>query len=765
MIDKRPMRDNVVPHSGAVRRLDGRPGRLPAGVPPAAVPGANATTEGLLPVLWRSRWLLAICIIVALSAGAVYIQTATPIYQSTAKLYLDHAAIRITSSYEPGARPQTERYLYTQAELIRSIPIIAVAADKLMTQGLRTFSEVDIPSAYLQKHLVVDVGKKDDTISVSFPSAYPVEAAAIVNQVVAAYVASRSEHGKTNFAQVLKIQQDDMQRTADELEKKRNELREFQKSGMPLALGSDQGGGVVMQRVLDIQSEYTRAETRMKEADAYRKSIRALTDDPAALRQYVRSRGSMALYSEAASERALLESRAVELELQRSTLAEILTSDHLRIVGLTVEIQQVKRSLAALDEGFVATVLAAAEQQYVEAKDYAESLATSYVQQRDQATKLSAEVAQYLWLEDEVERLTNRFATLDERVRDLSKVVGEDVNQLRMAILEPASTPEKPSEPRKGRMMAFALVFGSLLGGCIAVSRDWLNQTLRSADEISALLGVPVLGAVPGMSRRQKVRDRGQKVLLQPDSHEAEAFRTIRTAVFFGAPKEKAKTLLVTSPTAGDGKSTLVSNLATAIACAGQKTLVLDADFRKPMQHAIFELDCHERCLSEVLAGRIRLAAAIQPTGTKGLHVLTCGHGISNPAEILNGRTFTRLLKCLSAAYDRVVIDAPPVTLVTDAQILGALSDATVLVLKADRSTRRVAQRALDALQSVGAQLLGVVINEVHRTGDRYGYYYGQYRKYGSSDSGNGRAARSKGRPTADQPSRGLPLKMAFKRT
>jgi capsular exopolysaccharide synthesis family protein len=226
--------------------------------------------------------------------------------------------------------------------------------------------------------------------------------------------------------------------------------------------------------------------------------------------------------------------------------------------------------------------------------------------------------------------------------------------------------------------------------------------------------------------------ERGRKVLLQPDSREAEAFRTIRTAVLFGA-SDSIKTILITSPIAGEGKSTLVSNLAIAMACAGQKTLILDADFRKPTQHIIFRLNPQERCLSDVFAGTLALGAAVQPTGIETLHVLTCGYQIANPAEVLHSRQFAHLLTCLTEVYDRVVIDAPPVTVVTDAQILGALCDATVLVLKADRSVRKVAQHAIDALQSVGAHLLGVVVNEVYKHGTRYGYYYDRYHKYYSS--------------------------------
>ena len=138
--------------------------------------------------------------------------------------------------------------------------------------------------------------------------------------------------------------------------------------------------------------------------------------------------------------------------------------------------------------------------------------------------------------------------------------------------------------------------------------------------------------------------ERGQKVILKPRSVTAEAYRTIRTAVFFGVPKGMAKTILVTSPAPGDGKSTLASNLALTMAQAGQKTLIIDADLRKPMQHNIFQLD-REKGLSAVLAGTQTLDEAIQPGPVSGLDVLPSGPEIPNPSEILNSDIFEKDLE------------------------------------------------------------------------------------------------------------------------
>ncbi|MBN1507147.1 MAG: polysaccharide biosynthesis tyrosine autokinase [Sedimentisphaerales bacterium] len=706
---------------------------------------SSVAGAGPLPVLWRHRWIMLGCVLLSLAAGAIYIQTVTPIYASTARLYLDYAGLRISNPYEPGGKPQTDKYLYTQAELIKSSPILASALEELTPQHLRTFSKAGVPSAYLKKHMAVEVGKKDETVSITVHSAYPTEAAQIVNRVVAAYLASRSEHEHRSASQVLESLQAAMVSAKEELDKKWNQLLEFQKnSSTALSPGSDQGTALMQQYLLAFQDAYAGAQIKTVKAEEFYGSVQALANDPVALRHYVRMRQEASAYTGEDAERAPLELRAVDLELQKGSSLERVTSDHPKMVELIAEAERVEARLGALDDRFVKAVTTAAEQQYAEAKKHEERYARLFSEQREQKAKLGVEVEEFGRLRLEVNELTAYWQDRVKDVRKITEIMGEEVGQLRMAILEPAVPAERPSEPQKGRTMALAVVLGLLLGGGVAVIRDSLNQTLRSTDEVSALLHLPVLGTVPGMSHRQPAQERGQRVFRQPESHEAEAFRTIRTALFFGAPKDKAKIIMVTSPTAGDGKSTIVSNLGIAMAYAGQKTLILDADFRQPMQHTIFGMDHSERCLNNVFAGKLKLAAAIQPTQVKGLHLLACSHPIANPTEVLSSEQFARLLRRLAEVYDRILVDTPPVVVVTDARIIGALCDVGVLVLEAEKSTRRAAVHARNALQSVGVCLLGTVINGVRKGGDRYGYYYGKYRRYCGSDTSGRNGGRQK---------------------
>lgn len=256
------------------------------------------------------------------------------------------------------------------------------------------------------------------------------------------------------------------------------------------------------------------------------------------------------------------------------------------------------------------------------------------------------------------------------------------------------------------------------------------------------------------MSERKGMARLAKVVQLEPTSQAAEAFRTVRTAVHFGSPDVQIKTLVVTSPAQGDGKSTLVSNLGVAMASAGQEVLILDADFRKPAQHKIFEVDEDAPGVTDVLAGGTSAAEAIQPTGIECLHLLPCGKIPPNPSEMLNSQAFARLLAELSQRYHRVLVDAPPVLALADARILGATCDAVLLVLHAERSRRRPSQRAVESLLGVGTRILGVVVNAVAARGQGYGYYeYGyhySYKYYGrqlegrtEDEGGHGDAAKA----------------------
>ena len=359
------------------------------------------------------------------------------------------------------------------------------------------------------------------------------------------------------------------------------------------------------------------------------------------------------------------------------------------------------------------------------------NLQAAFDAQQKKALALNEKAAQFNRLQSDALRTKTLYEKVHEKLTNEKlniNTVGWDVRPLEQA--EPA---RKPAEPSAVKVFALAVVAGLMLGFCGAWVREKTDHRLSSADEISQILGLPVLSIIPSMPGRSGAIARGQKVHLESMSDVAEAFRTLRTVVYFSVPENKGKTILMTSPFQGEGKSTTASGLAIAMAKAGRRTLMIDADLRKPTLHRIFELG-DQVGVSSVMAGKATLEQAIQQTAVEGLDVLPCGPIPANPSEILNSKAFGEMLTKLAAKYDHIVLDSPPVLPVTDARILGATCDVTLLVLRANRSTRRMSEYAADAMLGVGARVLGVVVNDVPRN-KRNGYYGG----YGYGNYGYGR--------------------------
>jgi len=696
--------------------------------------------EGLLQIALRQRWVILGSTILALVFAFLYILKATPIYRSTSRVYVEQTGPKIINEYE-GVMTASMNYLYTQAELIKSTPIVADVVNNTPLRQFKTFANVDNQVAYIKNNLQVNIGKRDDIIAVSFDCPYPAEAAQLVNATVDSYVRYHSTRQRNTVSEVLKILHKEKTKRDEELSKKLAEIVEFTRENGVVSFNTE-GGNITFERLSKLSGALTEAQLAALNAKADFDAVKSMASEPSKIKQF-------AAASDSAGVRVSLNDRETQLRGElRSTEMELknaryhCTEGHPSIQAIHAKIDRIREELDEQAKEFADAYTEVMQLRWVTAKERENELQTSFDNQLIAAREFGTKAAEYAMLQSEMKRAERICEILDDRIKELN--VTEDVGALNISVLEVARPADGPSKPQKTKIMGIALVLGLMLGSGLAFLRESLDYRLRSSEEISAALGIPVLGVVPAMSKKQTLVARGQKVHLEPKSSVAEACRTIRTAVYFGVPNGQAKTILVTSPDAGDGKTTVASNLAIAMAQAGQKTLVIDGDFRKPMQHRIFEID-NEKGLSSMLAGAHAEACpepsrgdgAIRSGPAAGLDLLPCGPEVPNPAEILSSNAFAELLKKLSERYDRIIIDSPPVGLVTDAQILAAVCDTTLLVLRAEKSTRKHSQQARDSLQSVGGHILGAVVNSVSRKHGRYGYYgygyygYGYYGGYG----------------------------------
>lgn len=712
--------------------------------PAEATPFVEAVegySESLFEILWRRRWTVLVAVIVAMAAGLVYLQRATPLYTSTSRLYVEQAGPEVWEKDASGVVTRWSNYLYTQAELLKQSGTLSAALALPGMGNLQTFAGVDNPVMHLRRELNVVVGKKDEIIDVSFTCPYPEEAAHLVNSVVDAYITQHNERRRNTSAEIVKILREEKTQRDAELKDKLQRMVDFSQANEGLAYGASQESNVIMRRLDRFQQALDDAQLATIECKAFHETVRKMADDPVGLRQFIDTQRARGVYIAGTNEATTLRAELRRLERERADCLQRLKADAPPIAALDAELERVRMQIAEMDEEFTSRQLAVAEELYLAAVGREKELTDGLEQQRQAAIALNRQLSQYTLLRSDYEQTLRFCEILDDKIRKLN--VDPDVGALTVQIVETAVPAAEPSEPQKARTMGLALCLGLFAGVGLGLIREWKDQRLRSTQEIGALLGLPVLGAIPSMTApKQTPAIRGQKIRISPESREAEAFRTVRTALFFGAPKDEARTILVTSPAPGEGKTTAVSNLGIAMAQAGQRTLIVDTDFRRPMQHKVFGLNRQARGLSCVLVGQMDLDDAIEELPMANLFVLTCGPDVPNPAEMLNSDRFAQIVRTLADRYDRVLIDSPPVIAVADAQIVAALCDVTVLVLRAHKSMRRVSMQACDSLAGVGGRILGVVVNDVPRKSDRYGYYGG----YGYSDysyrrsGGNGHA-------------------------
>ena len=300
--------------------------------------------------------------------------------------------------------------------------------------------------------------------------------------------------------------------------------------------------------------------------------------------------------------------------------------------------------------------------------------------------------------------------------------------------------------PKPTLIFSLAAFLGLLAGFGLAYLAELADHSFRTPEEIRRYLSLPVVGHIPFFRLKDQegaqaaAGDTGLDPVLytvyHPKSQEAESFRGVRTSLFFSTRSEGFKVIQVTSPDTGDGKTTLAANLAVSIAQSAKKVLLIDADFRRPRIHKLFNIHTQQG-LTSVIAGEAEPDNVIQPTAIPGLFALPCGPIPQNPAELLTLSHFGKVLAVLREKFDYVIIDTPPLLAVTDPCMVAPYVDAVMLTVRISKNVKPHASRAKEILATLGAKVLGVVVNGVGPDGGaygynnyRYGYTYKSYNYY-----------------------------------
>lgn len=345
-----------------------------------------------------------------------------------------------------------------------------------------------------------------------------------------------------------------------------------------------------------------------------------------------------------------------------------------------------------------------------------------------QKTRLEASLAQY--------RTT--YSNLLANAQQAKLAEAQATNNL--VVAEPAAVPVSPVRPRTLTNTLLAAMIGAMLAVGAAFLIEYLDDTIKTSDDINRVTGLSTLGAIARLKEAGGTRQ--LVAWLKTKAPESEAYRTLRTNIQFSSVDKPIKTLLVTSSSPGEGKSTTAANLAVVLAQTGQHVIVVDTDLRRPVLHKVFDVPNNTGLTTALLVSDpAQISAHLQETEIDNLTLLTSGPIPPNPSELLGSHRMTSLVQALSELADIVIFDSPPVLAVTDAAVLARQVDGVLLVADAGHTKEHALAAAASELEKTGGNLLGVALN---RLDARRGYNYYYYYYYSDDETGQRRRSTSK---------------------
>lgn len=761
--------------------------------PAQAAARPQLTTRDFLDILLRGRYTI-ILVTVAVFALVAAITFAIPAQYRTHALVLIESDQGLSfgdllPSIGGGGMRASGGAVQNELHILRqSLRIGETTADRLM--AMRTVPGTDEELTILEpergrpatRRVVIDrlqedylrirpADRESDVIRIEAISTIPEEAELIVNLYAQAYLDRSQETSRATVAASRAFLETQVDSLAGELTVREEAVRQYMNREGAVRL--DEEAAFIVEQVARLQAmqDEARIESNMRGA-----TVRALDEEVARIEPRLAQR----LASGAEGQVAAVQERLGEVQGRLETI--YLRNPELRgaetlppnVAALEREVEVLRDRAQRLSAQVLEESIAAGGVDVARGGvERVTELRTQAVDQRIQqsgldsrAGVLGGRIAEY---ERDLARIPTQTIELARLLRDqqvterLVLALSEKLQEARVAeqselgyadLFRPALTPLRPFFPRKGLFLVGGFLFGLALGMGIAFMRVSMDHRIYRPEDLQKL-GLPILGIIPDMEQLIREDFGGAETfdvggrqldthlvtLLEPFSHPSEAYRGIRTNVQFSRPDVVVQTILVTSSQPGEGKSVTSSNLAVVMAQAGRRVVLVDADLRRPTVHRKFGISRRPgvvEMLFDEASGSIGNGAAHMPvepipSGIDNLDVLPAGAAAPNPSELLGSRAMREKLADLKSRYDIIILDAPPVLAATDAVLLSTQADAVVLVASAGKANDFEVEHSVHALQSVGAHVIGVLLNRFDLDkafGYKYRYSYAYESKY-----------------------------------
>lgn len=735
--------------SGEVIALE--PVREPVAVPPTPQQTV-AAEQGLrdyLDVLLKRRWIVLAFFVVTVACVAAWVWRMPRVYRATATVEINPTTPRylgngVQDVAESAASLywQSKEFAETQYQIIRSRMLAQRVVDRLGLATDASFLGLDKitdpeqrraamtagdPAGRLQGMISVEPVKDSRIARLSADDTNPERAMRIANALAEEYMAQNLDRKLEVTRSASAWLSDQVSALKGKLESSELDLHRFKRENDILTASFEDRQSITSQRLLALNDTLTKVMTRRAELESRRRTLDAarkrVVDGEADALEALPAVAQNPLVSQ-------LKMRLLALNEEQAALEERYLDKHPRRAEAETKLVEVRGALARE----IAKSVTLAETESREAADTEKELRALIEGVKREAFELNKKEIDYSRLKREQDSNQRLFELVQQRQKEADLTGLLRTNSVQ--VVDSALVPRVPIKPNRKVILLIAALIGFLGGVGLAFLFEHLDNTMKSHEDIERM-GLPFLGIVPTMkdadqanaSPAERGRQRDLYAHRRPKSSVAECVRSVRTNLLFVTPEKPLKKLVVTSSGPQEGKTTFAINIAIAMAQSGSRTLIVDTDMRRPRLHRSFGVD-NDVGISSMIVQQVKIEDAVKETVVPNLFLLPCGPIPPNPAELLHTARFKQIVAEFGSRFDRIIFDSPPVAAVTDAPILAADADGVVVVCKAGKTLREMANRTVQALTDVKANIFGVVLNDVDVERRGYGHYY-YYQKYG----------------------------------
>ena len=733
--------DEPSPAPAAVRQLTSRT--------PVGSDASEAHLMDYVRVLYKRRWAGGAVFLTIVLGVTIYTFTATPVYEAGTRLLIEADNPNVLSFKQVIEEEQQRAdYYQTQYNILQSRALARKTLDALKLwktppfggerdgfsvrnaiggsiawvtglassapppdgNAIRDAEETQAQSNAIDQFLAsltIAPVRNSRLVDLRFRSSDGPLATRVVNQLAKSYIEQDLEYRFMASKEASDWLGQQLTEQRKQVEAAETSLQQYREHNDAISLEDREN--IVVQRLTELSTAVTRAKTeRLTKESSYRQ-IKAIENNPAALDTFPAILGNQFIQQQ--------KGELANLQRQRAQMAERFGDRHPEMTKVQSAIESAQHRI----QGEIAKVVLAVRSEYQAAVAQEQSLAAALEQQKGEALTMNRRAIEYSVLNRDVESNKEVYDSLLQRAKETN--VSGELKSSNIRVVDAAEVPQSPSSPRKRLNLLMGLFAGTLLACAVVFFFEYMDNRIKTPDEIRAHLGLPALGLLPRLPK--DVTEAGHALINGTvPANFSEAFRALRTNVLFSAPEMGSRSILITSSGPGEGKTMVATNMAVSLAHASQRVLLIDADMRRPKAHEAFDLR-QEPGLSNLLVGNAKASESIRKTPVPGLWMLPAGRIPPNPAELLGSVKFRDFLKSLREHFDWVIIDTPPVMAVTDAAILAHVANGVVFVVGAEMTSRFAAARALDQLQVANAQFVGAVLNGVDL--QRHSYYYSHY--------------------------------------